>query len=111
MYLHPVPVSYDLQHDKFVVTWPWGSHSFSSAETAEMAEALRNYAIERSRRVAKDNSISHTQLISIRDLIERSPVIAKRYVPGSSGKIEPPSLDSLLDDADLSMYFNEELHV
>jgi len=102
MSLHPVSVAFNLQNDKIIVSWPWGSHSFGNnpEELADLGEALRNYAIQRSRREHPDRSISHDDLLTIRRLIETTEVVAKRYVPGSSGKREVPKLSDFLDDDD-----------
>lgn len=102
MHLHPVQISYDLQNAKIIVEWPWGSHAFphSSEGITDLAEALQNYAIQRSRRVQRDHSVSPEDLLAIRRMIEGSQAIAKRYVPGSSGKREVPKLSDFLNDDD-----------
>ncbi len=100
-----VQIEFDLQNDSTIVHWPWGGQGFpfTPEGAKDMSEALKNAAIELSRRGlglgrATTSFLSHAELAAIRTAIDGGKV--KRYEEGSSGLEKKLTLAELFDEVE-----------
>lgn len=93
-------IEFDLQNDATIVHWPWGKQAFpfGSVGTADLAEALKNFAIFSTKRginPSKTPYVSADDLRAIREAMEHGGFRPKY---DEKGKAIVPSLDELFGE-------------